>query len=108
MKLNEYQNLASRTGNNYGDWKAGLINYALGVTGESGEVADMIKKTIFHGHELSISDFKKELGDILWYVSQLASVCNLTLEDVAQTNIKKLKRRYPDGFSEKASINRKE
>jgi NTP pyrophosphatase (non-canonical NTP hydrolase) len=105
MKLNEYQELSARTANTH-DMEE--VNYALGLAGEAGEYADMVKKEYFHGHASSTEEKKKELGDLLWYVSQSARVNGLSLEEIAVGNIDKLKRRYPDGFSKEASINRKE
>lgn len=85
-----------------------LLNGALGLTGEAGEVADMIKKHIFHGHDLNLDDFIKELGDCAWYLALLCTAIDISLEDVLILNIEKLKRRYPEGFSSEASINRTE
>ncbi|MGD7007602.1 nucleoside triphosphate pyrophosphohydrolase family protein [Metabacillus sp. 84] len=103
MNFNEYQELAGRTANKHINEK---LNYALGVTGEAGEIADLIKKSEFHGHEMNRGELAKEIGDVLWYLSQLASVYDLDLGRVAEKNIEKLKRRYPEGFSEEASVNR--
>ncbi|NJP37176.1 nucleoside triphosphate pyrophosphohydrolase family protein [Alkalicoccus luteus] len=103
MNLNEYQELSSRTANTHDNE---LINYGLGLTGEAGEVADMIKKTQFHGHDISKEEIEKELGDVLWYLSQIARVSGINLTDVAEGNIKKLKKRYPKGFTAEASRNR--
>lgn len=105
MKLNEYQELSARTANEHDNE---LLNYALGLTGESGEVADLVKKYSFHGHHISDDEVKKELGDVLWYLSQIARLAGLSLEDIAQANINKLKKRYPEGFSTECSINREE
>lgn len=105
MKLNEYQELSSRTAAKH---ENELINYGLGIAGEAGEVADLIKKASFHGHHINKDDVKKELGDVLWYVSQLARLAGLTFEEVAQGNIDKLMKRYPEGFSTERSINRDE
>jgi NTP pyrophosphatase (non-canonical NTP hydrolase) len=105
MRMNEYQGLASRTAN---DHEYSLINYGLGLTGESGEVADIIKKHMFHGHEMDNQDILKELGDVLWYVSNIARECGFSLETVASQNINKLKKRYPEGFSTERSVNRDE
>lgn len=109
MKFNEYQDLASRTANATakGDLYE-LSNFGLGISGESGEVADIIKKAVFHGHDISIKELEKELGDVLWYLSQIARVNDLYLENIAIANIEKLKKRYPNGFSESDSINRVE
>lgn len=79
---------------------------ALGVAGEAGEVADLVKKHVGHGHPLDRDKLAKELGDVLWYVAALAHDVGLDLSTVAALNIEKLKRRYPDGFSTERSINR--
>lgn len=103
MKLNEYQDLARRTANKH---DGELVNYGLGIAGEAGEVADLIKKSQFHGHDVEKDEIKKELGDVMWYVSNIARLAGLSLEEIAQGNIDKLKRRYPSGFSTERSINR--
>ena len=103
MNLNDYQNLATRTAQPHPDE---LLNYGLGLTGESGEVADLIKKFWFHKHDIDRDDIIKELGDVLWYVSQLSRYVGVTLEEVATANIAKLQKRYPNGFNENDSINR--
>lgn len=105
MNLNDYQLMASRTAAKH---DGELANYGLGIAGEAGEVADLIKKSVFHGHNIDKAEIKKELGDVLWYVSQLARLAGLSLEEVATANIEKLYKRYPDGFSKEKSINREE
>lgn len=85
-----------------------LFNGALGLTGEAGEVADMIKKHIFHGHDLDRDALIKELGDVCWYIALLCTAINVDMSEVMSRNIEKLKNRYPEGFSESASINRTE
>ncbi|WP_079708106.1 nucleoside triphosphate pyrophosphohydrolase family protein [Paraliobacillus ryukyuensis] len=107
MQLNEFQELSKRTLPNR-DMRKDSANYALGLTGESGEVADEIKKWLFHGHGIDRMAIKKELGDTLHYIAGLCSILGFELEGVAQENIEKLKKRYPDGFSQEASINRVE
>lgn len=105
MNLNEYQNLAGRTAASH---ENELVNYGLGIAGEAGEVADLIKKSVFHGHKISEDEIAKELGDVLWYLSNIARLAGLSLEEIATLNIAKLQKRYPEGFSTEASINRKE
>lgn len=83
-----------------------LNNYIFGLVGEVGEVVDLLKKFFFHGHEVDSERLKSELGDILWYVSAVASLFNLDLQEIAQYNIEKLEKRYPNGFSSEASIKR--
>lgn len=103
MKLNEYQELSARTANPH---ENEILNYGLGISGEAGEVSDLIKKSQFHGHDISLDKVKKELGDVLWYLSQIARISGLSLEEVAQGNIDKLKARYPEGFDVEKSKNR--
>ena len=104
MTLNEYQQLSRRTLPT--GTPMGLANYAMGLTGESGEVVDHIKKHVFHGHKLDKAETMNELGDTLHYLSGIASMIGCSLEDIAVMNIEKLKRRYPNGFSKEDSINR--
>ncbi|NOZ49745.1 MAG: nucleoside triphosphate pyrophosphohydrolase family protein [Chloroflexi bacterium] len=106
MNLNEYQKLALRTAGDHGDFQRTLMYTALGLNGEAGEVAELIKKAFFHGHELDRDKLKKELGDVLWYLAVMADALDMPLADVAQHNIEKLARRYPEGFSSQRSRNR--
>lgn len=108
MNMMDYQDLASRTANNNLGPQGLLTNCALGIAGEAGEVAGLIKKHVFHGHPLDKDALNKELGDVLWYVSQVARAAGIGLSDVAVRNINKLKARYPEGFSQERSINRAE
>ncbi|MBR2246279.1 MAG: nucleoside triphosphate pyrophosphohydrolase family protein [Bacilli bacterium] len=104
MEINEFQELSTRTMPE-GD-KNGKANYALGVTGEGGEVADIIKKHLFHGHELNREKLIEELGDVMHYVSGVAKMFDISLEEITEYNLNKLKDRYPEGFSKERSINR--
>ncbi|CAB4148902.1 MazG Predicted pyrophosphatase [uncultured Caudovirales phage] len=79
---------------------------SMGLAGETGELIDMLKKWAGHGHELNLDDVEKELGDILWYISEIATTLDLRLAQIAERNEEKLNARYPDGFSVKNSINR--
>lgn len=108
VNFNDYQLLARYTANKDRPVNERIINWALGLAGEAGEVADMIKKVEFHGHELDHEELYKELGDILWYVANLAYEFDEWLEDIADRNIKKLAKRYPEGFSKERSVNRSE
>ena len=105
MTINEYQRKAMRTatGKCYD-----AVNAALGIVGEAGEVADEIKKSTFQGHRWNPARVVEELGDVLWYVALMADLLNVPLEHVMQANIEKLERRYPDGFTPEASVNRAE
>lgn len=107
MYSKEYQDKAMRT-NNKTDIKEMLLNASLGLCGESGEFADHIKKYAFHGHEIDIDYTKKELGDIMWYIALASHSLGLELGDIMETNINKLIKRYPQGFSNEDSLNRKD
>ncbi len=74
------------------------LNAALGLAGEAGEVAELIKKARFHGVPYRTDTLRKELGDVLWYLTEMASAHGLTLAEVAQANADKLRARYPNGF----------
>ena len=108
MKANEYQELAMRTLNPKLDKKDVLINAVMGLCGESGEAIDIVKKYLAQGHDFDKEKFKKELGDIAWYLAEAAYAIDVPLEEILLGNIEKLKKRFPEGFSEEKSINRKE
>lgn len=108
MTGNEYQELALRTARKDLDSTQLLLNGALGLAGESGEVVDTVKKHLFQGHWLDKSHITKELGDVAWYLAISAHAVGCDLDTIFQMNIDKLKARYPDGFSAENSINRKE
>ena len=76
---------------------------ALGIAGEAGEVVDTIKKVLYHSHDLDTSALCKEMGDLLWYIVLLCDTVGLTLDDVMQANVEKLRKRYPDGFDHQRS-----
>ncbi len=112
MTLDEYQQHVMRTANR-GEYPSFVtepgrhafdaMTWALGLTGEAGEVADLLKKGFGHGHGVDHDKIRKELGDVLWYIGALSRAFGLTLDEVAQANVAKLKARYPDGFTVEAS-----
>jgi NTP pyrophosphatase (non-canonical NTP hydrolase) len=108
MELDEYQQLALRTAGHRDSTEQVLTYTALGLAGESGEVAEMIKKAFYHGHPLDRDALCKELGDVLWYLAVMASALGVALDQIAGENIAKLERRYPEGFSASRSLNRVE
>lgn len=107
MTINEYQKLAMTTLNKELDKKDVLINGVMGLCGESGEVIDLVKKHLHQGHELNKEKILAELGDVCWYIAEIAYALDTDLEDVMKGNIDKLKKRFPSGFSVEDSINRK-
>lgn len=104
----QYRQEIKRTMNNDLTEKEKLSMLGLGIAGEAGEIVDSIKKNVCHGHALDREDFVKELGDLEWYVSHLKEHFGITDEEVRVKNIEKLQKRYPKGFSEEDSINRKD
>jgi NTP pyrophosphatase (non-canonical NTP hydrolase) len=76
---------------------------AMGLAGETGEVVDLIKKVLFHGTPLDRTKLIKELGDVRWYLEVLAAAVGVTMLEVEIENVKKLRARYPDGFSHEAA-----
>ena len=96
MNLNEYQQQAKLNSKAplYGD-ERDLVVMGLGIAGETGEVCNDLKK-LFRDHDSEVTDEWRarvclELGDVLWYVSQIADVVGLPLELVAERNIEKIK-----------------
>ena len=108
MNINEYQRLAMTTLNPELSKKDVLINGVMGLCGESGEAIDIVKKWLAQGHELDREKLSKELGDIAWYLAETATALDLSLEDIFAANIKKLKKRFPEGFDSERSIHRHE
>jgi NTP pyrophosphatase (non-canonical NTP hydrolase) len=88
-----------------------LLQGVMGMSGESGEALDIVKKVMFQGHELNEATKEhliRELGDVLWYVATTAEALNVPLETVMQTNIDKLRARYPKRFDAERSQHREE
>lgn len=109
MNFEEYQEKSRKTAK-YPDVGGNYIYPTLGLSGEAGEVAEKIKKVLRDKGGL-ISDetrgeIKKELGDVLWYVSQLATELGLALDDVAESNIEKLYNRMERGVLQGNGDNR--
>lgn len=107
MTINEYQTAALRTAQT-DKFSAGdlLFNAALGLCGESGEVADIVKKCCYQGHDIDLEHVAKELGDIAWYLAVGAHAISYDLETILRMNKEKLEARYPDGFSSDRSLHR--
>jgi NTP pyrophosphatase (non-canonical NTP hydrolase) len=111
MDANEYQHAAARTliegpGFEIPDREIMAVWEALGLAGEAGEVANLVKKGVFHRHGVDRSRLEEELGDTLWYIAALCSTLGLDLSAIMHANIEKLKLRYPNGFSSEASLRR--
>lgn len=83
-----------------------IENGVIGLFGEGGEIADLYKKFKYQGHPMNREKMIEELGDVLFYCAMIATGLRTTLDKVAEQNIEKLLKRYPDGFDPDRSINR--
>ena len=108
MTINEYQKEALRTASGMNKQFPAIVNGVLGMSGESGECADMVKKHLFQGHELDKEHLAKELGDVAWYIAVSADAIGYDLETVLRMNVTKLRKRYPNGFDAERSLHREE
>lgn len=106
IDFKKYQDLSSRTINYSLEEELALANWAMGLAGEAGETVDALKKVLFHGHSLNKDKIAEELGDVLWYVSAICNNLGLSMEQIAFDNVMKLKKRYPERYSNFNSINR--
>ena len=88
--MDDYQEAACRTVNLDLGPDMRLATAALGLTGEAGEVADLVKKHLEQGHALDVVRVAAELGDVLWYVATLADAIEVDLSEVAAHNVAKL------------------
>ena len=128
MTGSEYQKLAMRTNDGKGSERlykklftgkvedfhitkdlndmGGVLNGCLGLSGEAGEVLDMVKKWVFHEKELDKEHLKKEIGDVMWYVAMLCESFCFDLDEILQMNVDNLMARYPEGFDTDKANNR--
>lgn len=109
MTFDEYQEAASRTAI-YPKLMHGSVYPTLGLAGEAGEVAEKVKKLVRDDagnvSTEKTEEIKKELGDVLWYLSQVAREFDLSLEEVAKANIEKLTSRHKRGKIKGSGDNR--
>lgn len=111
MDFNEYQDAATRTATFDGKQKEYQLMYlALGITGEAGEIAEKVKK-LMRNDDGAIShekrdELKKEIGDVLWYLSQLSRILGFSFSEAADANIKKLADRAARNVIKSSGDNR--
>lgn len=107
MTFNEYQELAARTINNKLSLEDKLHHAICGLFSEGGELSGIWQK-FYQGHRDTAEHEIKEVGDILWMLAEYCTVRGFSIDEAARMNIRKLKARYPDGFTTERSINREE
>lgn len=101
-----YQDLADRLNDQKGNLR--LVHGVMGIGGESGELIDVIKKTIMYNKELDVQNIKEECGDLLWYMALILDEIGSSFEEVMKMNHDKLEARYPGGFTEKLAQERRD
>lgn len=111
MNASEYQLKAARTlidapGFDIPDNDMMLIWNAIGLAGEAGEVAELVKKGIFHQHGMDLVKLRKELGDVFWYAAAICTKAGFDMSEVMEENIRKLEARYPNGYASEDSKRR--
>jgi NTP pyrophosphatase (non-canonical NTP hydrolase) len=106
MNWTEYVNETERTAGAFNDETDELLAWTVGLTGEAGELLNAVKKIVWHGHRTDPEALGLELGDVLFYYARILNNLGLTLEEVMDANIAKLRARYPDGFDPERSRNR--
>lgn len=100
ITIAEFQKFAHMAPHPASIGKNQLLHFALGLSGEVGEVCDDIKKREFHGRDIPIEHTAEELGDVMWYVANLCTELGFDLETIMTNNVKKLKARYSDLYKE--------
>ncbi|MBQ5444335.1 MAG: nucleoside triphosphate pyrophosphohydrolase family protein [Erysipelotrichaceae bacterium] len=108
MDADKYQKEAMAFLNPGIEEKDVLLNALMGLSAESGEALDLLKKHLFQGHELNKEDLIKELGDVAWYLAEASYSLDVDLSEVLEKNIAKLKDRFPNGFEAEKSMHRKD
>ena len=107
MTLEEYEQLASRTLNPGLTREQRLLDATAGLAEEAGEALGIVRKHLFMNHPLDVARLTTELGDALWCLTAAAGALGVSLEAVATANIAKLRKRYPDGYSDDGSARRR-
>ena len=98
--LKQYQEDCKRTVRVFDSKNEEIMTWGLGIAGEAGDVAGCIKKIIAHKNDQR-EGVKENLGDTLWYIAMIANFYGWDIEDLFTENMGKLKKRFPDGFTEK-------
>ena len=106
MDLNNFQEVSVRTMNDELTFEQKVTNCLMGIQGETGELADIFKKHIYQGHDLDLEHVEEELGDVMFYIVNLATLMGINMEAAIERNFEKLLKRFPNGFSVEDSIAR--
>ena len=104
MTLKEYQQFAAQGILPATLEREPIVGFALGLAGEAGEVVDDIKKRYYHGRTIDENHTLEELGDVMWYVANIATQMGASLEDIMVNNVEKLTKRYPQMYHKTVSV----
>ena len=88
------------------DFSFDLMHSALGLSSEAGEFTDAVKKTLVYGKALDKENLLEDLGDLCWFIALACEVLNVEMTDIMEQNIEKLKKRYPEKYSDELAIQR--
>lgn len=107
MKMRQYQEAARRTQNPSLSPRDKLEHATWGLISEVGEITAIFQK-MHQGHPVDTNALRKEIGDCLWFIAELCDTYHFDMGCVAEENIIKLRKRYPEGFKAEQSIHRAE
>jgi NTP pyrophosphatase (non-canonical NTP hydrolase) len=99
MTLDTYQRNALRTINPGLNDRDRLLDAATGLSEEAGEVLGLVRKRAFQQRDAGRERFVEELGDVLWCLAVTADAMGITLAEIAEANLEKLRRRHPQGYT---------
>lgn len=101
--VNNVRSLFKTKGFNTTENAEAIMHAAIGISGEAGEILDTAKKHWVYNKPLDIENLYEELGDLLFYTTALMIITGIDLEEVLVRNVEKLKKRYPDGYTDTAA-----
>jgi NTP pyrophosphatase (non-canonical NTP hydrolase) len=106
MTIENYQEEVKRTLTDLPGVLDNELHMVLGMTTESSEIADVYKKALAYNKPIDYINVKEEIGDLMFYVANMCNLNGWGLKDLLETNINKLRIRYPEKFTEDKAINR--
>ncbi len=97
INIKDYQKFVKKTAKKFDSPSEEIMVWGLGISGEAGDVASCIKKTFAHDNDQK-KGVRENLGDTIWYVTAISNFFGWELEEIIKENMKKLSKRYPEGF----------
>lgn len=106
MKINEYVKWTENTCATLDTRKEDIVHMLFGIITEAGELTDIFKKSLAYGKEVDWVNVNEELGDLMFYIASFCRINGINLQEVIDTNVKKLESRYPEKFTQYHATNR--